>query len=135
MTYSNDYDEYDDEYETEEADPPARPRMATRRRETPIAQQAFDWGISGSIIAILILTALYAFSPIDLVPDVIPIAGQVDDIAAILAGGGSITFLTIIRYVLRSRVGRWGCLLVIVLTSIGAFAVFWVLMRLLDMVV
>lgn len=124
MTYSDDYDEYDDD-----------PYAADDAYQAPIAQQAFDWGISGSIIAILILTAIYAFSPIDLVPDVIPIAGQADDIAAILAGGGSITFLTAIRYLLRSRVGRWGCLLVIVLTSIGAFTVFWVLMRLLDSVV
>ena len=67
-------------------------------------------------------------SPLDLIPDVLPVAGQIDDIAAILAGSGSITFLAVLRYVLRSRVGRWGCLLVIILSAIGAFAIFWALM-------
>jgi hypothetical protein len=81
------------------------------------------------------LTAIYVFSPVDLVPDLIPVAGQADDIAAILAGGGSVTFLTIMRYALRTRVGRWGCLIFIALSAIGAFAIFWVLMRLFDSLV
>lgn len=99
---------------------------------TPLARRAVDWGINGSIIAIIILTALYALSPIDALPDVIPVAGQVDDLAAILAGGGSITFLTVLRFLLRSRAGRIGCLMIILLSSIGAVTVFWALSRLFD---
>ena len=116
--YQDDYDDYDDMIESErDYDRPAS-----------LTQQALDWGISGSVFAILILTVLYVLSPLDLIPDVLPVAGQVDDIAAILAGGGSITFLSVLRYVLRSRVGRWGCLLVIILSAAGAFVLFWVLL-------
>jgi hypothetical protein len=93
------------------------------------AQRAADWGINGSILVIIILTLLYALSPIDFVPDLIPVAGQADDIAAILAGGGSITFLTILRYALRHRIVRWTCLIVVVLMLIGTFTVFWVLIN------
>jgi hypothetical protein len=100
-----------------------------QRQNAYITQRALDWGISGSMLAILVLTLLYAFSPLDFIPDVVPFAGQVDDIAAILAGGGSIGFLTILRFVLRTRIGRWGCLIGIVLTAVGAFAVFWILLE------
>ena len=121
--YRDEYDDYDDRYEAEDDydDAPAR-------RPVSLTQQALDWGISGSVLAILILTVVYVLSPLDLIPDVLPVAGQIDDIAAILAGSGSITFLAVLRYVLRSRVGRWGCLLVIILSAVGAFAIFWALM-------
>jgi len=118
--------------------PMARPRgtaVIPAQREQQVTRQALDWGISGSIIAILVLTALYAFSPIDFIPDVIPVAGQADDVAAILAGGGSVVFLTALRYLLRSRVGRWGCLVGIVLAAIGGFVVFSLLIKLFGSVV
>jgi hypothetical protein len=121
--YRDEYDDYDDRFEAERGydDAPTR-------RPVSLTQQALDWGISGSVFAILILTVVYVLSPLDLIPDVLPVAGQIDDIAAILAGSGSITFLAVLRYVLRSRVGRWGCLLVIILSAVGAFAIFWALM-------
>ena len=50
---------------------------------------------NGFVTFILILALLYIISPIDLVPDVIPVVGWADDVAvgigagaAALAGGG-----------------------------------------------
>lgn len=120
MKHRDDYDEQ------EQA---ADQRALVQRQNNYITQRALDWGISGSMLAILVLTLIYAFLPVDLVPDFIPFAGQADDVAAILAGGGSISFLTILRFVLRTRIGRWGCLVGIILTAIGAFAVFWILLE------
>jgi uncharacterized membrane protein YkvA (DUF1232 family) len=137
MTPMDEYDEYEQYDDEESYSPPSayvRQHLPGRRRETPITQQAFDWGISGSILAIVLLTAFYVLSPIDLIPDVIPVAGQADDVAAVLAGGGSVVFLAILRYVLRTRIGRLGCLITIVLASIGSFVVFWVLLQLFDRV-
>ncbi|MBN1562366.1 MAG: DUF1232 domain-containing protein [Anaerolineae bacterium] len=131
-------DEYYPESETDnEAYRYAIDQNHVKRQPQPssIIQQAFDWGISGSILAILVLTAIYLFSPVDLVPDLIPFAGQADDLAAVLAGSGSVGFLTIMRFVLRTRIGRIGCLIAIIVTSLSAFAVFWLLMSLLDTIV
>lgn len=133
------YDPYDEYYDAQDSgydDLYAPAYVPTRRARSrdPLARQALDWGISGSILAILLLTALYVFSPADAIPDLIPFAGQADDIGAVLAGGGTVTFLTVLRYVLRSRVGRWGCLIAIILAAIGAFTVFWLLLHLFDAV-
>ena len=140
--YSEDFDAYDDqydEYETPMSDvahyPPDRSRMKRQLEPSAMVQQALDWGFSGSILAILVLTAIYLFSPADLVPDLIPFAGQADDLAAVLAGSGSVGFLTVMRFILRTRVGRIGCLIAIILTAIGAFAVFWVLMSIFNSIV
>lgn len=130
MTYNHDEYVYDDEYDA--YDDEGYRRHA--RAGSPIVQQAFDWGISGSILAIIALTILYTFFPLDVIPDVIPVAGQIDDIAAILAGGSSVTFLAALRFILRTRIGRWGCLLVIILSAIGAFTIFWLLMQLFNAV-
>ncbi len=92
-----------------------------------LTQHAFDMGITGSIVAIVVLTALYVLSPLDFVPDVVPGVGQADDLAAVLAGSGSSLFLAVLRYALRSRVGRRGCLVAIVLSALGALVLFWAL--------
>lgn len=130
------YDEYYEaqDYRYEDPYATAYPPTRSARSRDPLVRQALDWGISGSILAILVLTALYLFSPLDAIPDVIPFAGQADDIGAVLAGGGTVASLTVLRYVLRSRVGRWGCLIGIVLSAIGAFTLFWLLLRLFDAV-
>lgn len=91
---------------------------------------AVDWGTKGSMIIILIVTLLYTLSPLDFVPDIIPVAGQADDLAALLAGGGSLTFLAVLRFFWRSRIGRWSCLILFALCSIGALTIFYLLARL-----
>jgi len=126
MTPTDDYGEYeqyDGEEDQEVRRTYRRQRAPVRYQDTWLARQAFDWGISGSILAILLLT---------LVPDLIPFAGLADDIAAVLSGGSSVVFLAILRYALRTRVGRLGCLITIVLASIGAFTVFWILLQIFD---
>ena len=136
----DEYDEYDgygdvddDEYGAY-ADPLPNEARSWRNWQqadpSSLIEQALDWGFSGSVLAILALTVLYVFSPVDAVPDLIPLAGQADDLAAVLAGGGSVSFLAAMRFILRTRVGRWGCLIAIVLSAIGAFTVFWLLMSL-----
>jgi len=120
-----DYEDYNEEPEREEESPDPRPALT-------MPQHALDWGISGSVLAVLILTVVYTLSPADFMPDVLPAAENIDDVAAILAGAGSITFLAVSRYVLQKRVRPLGCLFVIILTSVGAFAIFWGLMRLFD---
>jgi hypothetical protein len=97
-----------------------------------LLHRAFDWGISGSILAIIVLTILYTLSPVDFVPDIVPTASQVDGLAAILAGSSAVVALAVVRYVLRSRIGPISCLAAIILSAIGAFAIFWVLMQLFD---
>ena len=126
MTYhddprEDDYSAYDDEAAYDEY---AAPDVSPLSRLT---QHAFDMGITGSIVAIVVLTALYVLSPLDFVPDVVPVFGQADDLAAVLAGSGSSLFLAVLRYALRSRVGRKGCLVAIVLSALGALVLFWAL--------
>ena len=133
MTYyddprEDDYSAYDDEAAYEKY---AAPDVSPLSRLT---QHAFDMGITGSIVAIVVLTALYVLSPLDFVPDVVPGVGQVDDIAVVLAGSGSSLLLAVLRYVLRSRVGRWGCLIAIALSALGALVLFWALATLLSRV-
>jgi hypothetical protein len=118
MPSADQYDNYDDEiviYEDE--------------RNLP---RAVDWGTKGGILTIIILTLLYAIFPIDLVPDLIPVAGQADDLAAIVAGGGSVTLLAALRVVWHSRFARWSCLVLIALSAIGTLTVIVALIRLID---
>jgi hypothetical protein len=53
-----------------------------KRRHTPMRD-------SGFVTFILILALLYIISPIDLVPDVIPIAGWADDVAVGIGAGAA----------------------------------------------
>lgn len=104
----------------------------TRASRPSFAQLALDWGISGSILAILVLTGIYAFSPADAVPDLVPVAGQVNDLAAVLAGGGTLGFLVALRFILRTRIGHWGWPPAIMLSAVAAFAVFYALAQIFD---
>ncbi|WP_238626114.1 YkvA family protein [Aggregatilinea lenta] len=162
MSHDDEYEEFDEEYygdddddgeydSYEQADddayaletlPPARPRraaarrapMVARRGENSLLRQGVDWALGGSILAIVVITVLYVLSPIDAIPDILPVAGQADDVAAVLAGGASVAVATLARYILRgvvaSRAGRIGCLIVIGLSAIGAFVVFMAFLEL-----
>lgn len=63
------------------------------------AEKAITWGYWGTVILILALSAAYALMPIDLIPDFLIGVGQVDDAGALVAGGGTITFATIMRWI------------------------------------
>jgi hypothetical protein len=139
MAYQNDYDDdYYEEYADYADNINARRGVVRAGDQSTQGRRAVDLGVNGSIITIIILTLLYVISPVDFVPDIFPVAGQADDVAAVVAGGGSVAFLTVARYLfyfaMRSRVGRWGCLIVAALTAVGAFTVFWALLRLLNSV-
>lgn len=118
---ADEYDEDDDYIDVVEVQ---RPRAASNRRvakrgaapqESVTARRAIDWGTAGGIVTIIVLTLLYAVSPVDVIPDVIPVAGQVDDAVALTAGtatAGVLAFLRIaLRSMLASRVGRKGCVI------------------------
>jgi len=54
--------------------------------------------VGGVLYAITLVSAIYIINPIDALPDVIPLIGQVDDAAALITGvlnlaGGTIMFL------------------------------------------
>ncbi|NDJ76298.1 MAG: DUF1232 domain-containing protein [Chloroflexi bacterium] len=122
--YDDDYydeDEYYDDYEDYDQDD-----------YYDDGRRAIDRGTNLSLIIILVLTALYVISPVDLIPGIIPVAGQADDLAAVVAGGGAASFVAALRFVLRTRVGRWGCAVVLVLSMIGACTVFWALLQLVE---
>ncbi|MBN1678807.1 MAG: DUF1232 domain-containing protein [Anaerolineae bacterium] len=120
----NDYDEYDDY-----ADEYKNGRALVGQDQ---GRSLFNLGINGSILVIIVLTLIYTLSPIDAIPDFIPLAGQADDIAAIAAGSGSVLFLSVLRLILRNRITRWGCLIVLGLTVLGTLTVFWLLLRVFD---
>ncbi len=134
----DDSDEYDDEYNDSVdpavySDPAVYYTPAVRKRGEVVpqggvaARRAIDWGTTGSIVAVILLTLLYVLSPIDAIPDLIPVAGQADDVAAVTAGTATAGILAFLRIVLRamlaSRIGRKGCvILAAVLGIVGVLA-------------
>lgn len=100
--------------------------IQTNSAEQAIAQnQAEKWvnrGYKGSVLMIVLLSAAYTFLPIDLIPDFLLGAGQVDDLATILAGGGTVGFISVLRSVMiwivqRPRL-RTGCLIFFAIGSV-----------------
>lgn len=142
-----DEDEYEDgEYYDDEEDyvEVIDPRQGTRRlakrgavapQESVAARRAIDWGTAGGIITVILMTLLYAVSPIDVVPDFIPVAGQADDVVAVTAGTATAGFLAFLRVALRamlvSRIGRKGCVVLGVIFGAVAILAFVGLLTLL----
>jgi uncharacterized membrane protein YkvA (DUF1232 family) len=97
-------------------------------------------GYRGSVILIVVLSGIYALSPVDAVPDILPVIGQIDDIATLAAGGGSVAFLTAIRplavAIAKRPVLRAGCITVIAIVGLmmlaGALLVFYGIYLLID---
>lgn len=87
--------------------------------------RAANWGLNASTLMVIVMTILYVISPVDAVPDVVPLAGQADDLAAILAGGTSATLLTAGRYLLRFRAARWACGIAGFLALLGLMTLLW----------
>ena len=74
-----------------ESDPFPRELFSALVRRLP-KYARLAWGLSrhpkvrGKRRAVLVAAAAYVLSPIDLVPSFIPVAGQLDDVAAVLIG-------------------------------------------------
>jgi hypothetical protein len=93
------------------------------------------------IILIIVLSGIYALSPVDTVPDIVPLAGQVDDLAALISGGGAIAFITAIRpfvmAIMKRPVMRAGCLFIAAMTIFmlvgSSIALFYGLSRILSL--
>lgn len=120
--YGDETDDYDDGVIVVDAASLRRARAGRLAKRGEIipqehvsARRAIDWSTTGGIITVILLTLLYAFSPIDAIPDVIPVAGQADDVVAVTAGTATAGFLAFLRIALRamlaSRIGRKGCVI------------------------
>ena len=135
----DDYDDaeyYDDEDEIEAVEVIEPPRATYGRRaakrgapqESVAARRAIDWGTAGGIVTVILLTLLYAISPIDAIPDFIPVAGQADDVVAVTAGTATAGFLAFLRVALRamlaSRIGRKGCVILAAVIGVVTFLAF-----------
>ena len=76
----------------------------------------------GTIMLIVVLSGIYALSPVDALPDIIPVVGQVDDIATLAAGGSALAFLTAIRplaiVIAKRPLLRAGCITVIAIAGV-----------------
>lgn len=44
----------------------------------------------GKAVIVIVLTLVYVVSPIDFIPDFLPVVGQLDDLLALLFGGGQV---------------------------------------------
>ncbi|MBN1284670.1 MAG: DUF1232 domain-containing protein [Anaerolineae bacterium] len=69
-------------------------------------RRAAGCGLDVGVALVVLVTLLYVGSPLDLVPDVAPGLGQLDDVLAVLVGGGSASLLALVRLIIGSEAGR-----------------------------
>lgn len=101
------------------------------------AEKAITWGYWGTVMLILALSAAYALMPIDVIPDFLIGIGQVDDAGVLVAGGGTITFATIMRWIAlffaRHRRIRQGFIILmigfVILLIFSAIGLYFLLME------
>ncbi len=69
----------------------------------------------GGLVSVVVLSFVYAFFPVDVIPDLLLVVGQMDDLAVLLAGGGTAATMTALRPLLitifRHPMLRAGCLM------------------------
>jgi hypothetical protein len=100
----------------------------TRDDAKPVGgvRRAVDSSLVVGTVLTVITTVLYLLSPIDAVPDLVPIAGQLDDAVAVLLGGGTVGFMTLLRLFvgvgIRDRRTRRACFLVLLMVMLPVLA-------------
>ena len=85
-------------------------------------RRTVDVSLMTGIVLAIASTVIYLFSPVDLVPDLLPVLGQIDDLTVVLLGGGSVSLLTLMRVfigtALRNRAARRGCMMLLLAASL-----------------
>jgi uncharacterized membrane protein YkvA (DUF1232 family) len=133
---------------SETSRPPLRDRLSERaaalKRETHALVLAYADPRTPLLAKVVtVLTVAYALSPIDLIPDPIPVLGYLDDLL-IVPAGIALARLLIPEHVMadarnraadpatEARLGRWGGVIVAVVWAVAALTVaafVWRLLR------
>lgn len=98
------------------------PRRDEPEQSAGLVRRTVDASLVLGLFLAAITTLIYVFSPVDVLPDILPLLGQVDDLAAALVGGGAMGALMLARVLvgagLRSAAARRGCLAALLIASI-----------------
>lgn len=118
--------------------PEVPPEETTQSDETQIVpyENVHRWintTYRGGVLLVILLSGVYAFFPIDAIPDLLPLAGQVDDLIVLLSGGTTVGVMTALRplvaAIMKRPLLRTGCFLsvglVLTVMLAGAVLVFY----------
>ena len=89
--------------------------------------------------ALALTVAAYALSPIDLIPDFVPVLGYVDDLIIVPAGIAAVVWLIppsvmaehreLATAALDRPVSRWGAAVIVLIWTVAISATLWLLAR------
>ena len=87
---------------------------------------------------VVLLSVIYVIFPVDVIPDILVGVGQIDDLAVVASGGGSIASMTIFRHIMAAIFKRpklrAGCIAITLIGSLvilaGGLLLFFAIYRL-----